>query len=59
MFAERRVHLTQSWKYEGFGFLDHALLMCEMMEPSTPKSVQLACAGALQGPNMIYLKVNS
>ena len=47
MFAEQRVHLTRSWRDEGFESLDHALLMCEMMHPSTSKSVQLVCAGAL------------
>ena len=47
MFADWRVHLKQSWKEEIFVSLDHALLMCEMMDPSTSKSVQLACAGAL------------
>ena len=49
MFAERRVHLTRSWKEEGFGSLDHALLMCEMMDSSTSRSVRLECAGALKG----------
>ena len=47
--AERRVQLTQSWKEEGFEYLDHALLMCEMMEPSTSRSFWLACSGALKG----------
>ena len=46
MSSERRVQLTHYWKEEGFGYLDHALLMCEMMDPSTSMSVRLACAGA-------------
>ena len=37
MFAERRVQLTQSWKEEGFGSLDHEILMCEMMDPYTSR----------------------
>ena len=49
MFAARRVQLTRSWKEEGFGSLDHALLMFEMMDPSTSRSVRLACAGYLKG----------
>ena len=48
MFAERRVQLTQSWKEEGFESLYHALLMCEIMDPSTSRSVRLACAEALR-----------
>ena len=37
MFAERRVQLTQSWKYEGFGSLDHTMLICQMMDPYKSK----------------------
>ena len=48
MFVERRVQLTLSWPEERFGSLDHALLMCEMMDPSTSRSVCLACTGALK-----------
>ena len=47
--SERRVHLTQSWKEEVFGFLDHALIMCETMDPNTSRPVKLAYAGALKG----------
>ena len=47
MFAERRLHFNQYWKEEGFGYIYHALLMCEIMNPSTSKSVWLACSGAL------------
>ena len=49
MFAERRVQINQSWKEEGFGSLDHALIMCEMMDPYISRSVGLVCAGALKG----------
>ena len=51
MFSERRVQLTQSWKEEGFGSLYQALLMCEMMDPYTSRSVRLVCA--------VYLKINT
>ena len=47
VFLERRVQLAQSWKEEGFEYLDHALLMYEMMDPSTSKSLRLACAVSL------------
>ena len=49
MFSEWGIKLTQYWKYEGFGSLDYALLMCEMMDPSTSRSVRLECAGAMKG----------
>ena len=39
MFANRRVQLARSWKEGLFGSLDHALLMCEMMNPYTSRSV--------------------
>ena len=45
--SDRRVQLTRSSKEEGFESLDHTLLMCEIMEPYTSKSVRLACAGSL------------
>ena len=48
MFAERRVHLTRSWKEEGFVSLYHILLMCEMIYPSTSRSVRLAFTGYLK-----------
>ena len=60
MFAERKVQLTRSWKEEGFGSLYHALLMCEMMEPYTSKSVRLACVGGLNAIQSIkdqYTKI--
>ena len=49
MFAEQRVQLVQSWKVEGFGYLDHALFMCEIMDLYTSRSVWLACAGDMKG----------
>ena len=49
IFAEPRVQLTRSWKEEGFGYLDNALIMCEMMYPSTFSSVRLVCAVYLKG----------
>ena len=48
IFTEQRVQMNRSWKEEGFGSLDHALLMCEVMDPSTSRSVLLACGGALK-----------
>ena len=47
MFEERRVKIARSWEEEGFESLYHVILICEMMGPSTSKSVRLACAGAL------------
>ena len=41
MFAEWRVQLSRSWKEEGFGSLDHTILMCEIMDPYTSRSVWL------------------
>ena len=48
MFVDQRVQLTLSWKEEVFGYLDHALIMCEMMDPYTFRLVQLAYEGALR-----------
>ena len=47
MFIERRVKLTQSWKEERFGSLDHALLMCEMTHPYF---IQVSAVGMLRSP---------
>ena len=49
VFAERRVQINRSWKAEGFGSIDHALLMCGIMDPYTSRSVRLACTRALKG----------
>ena len=46
MFEELRFQLNQSWKEEGFVYLHHTLLMCGIMDPSTPRSLRLACAGS-------------
>ena len=48
MFSEQRFQLTQSWKEEGFGSLDHALRMCEIMDISTYRTVRLACSRSLK-----------
>ena len=37
-FSERRSQLSQSWNKEVFNSLDQALLMCEMVDPSTSGS---------------------
>ena len=44
MFPERRYQLSKSWNEEGFSSLDQALLMCEMVDPSTSRSAQAAYA---------------
>ena len=49
MFSYWRVQITQCWKKGRFGSLDHALPMCEMVNPYTSRSVRLACAGYLKG----------
>ena len=49
MFIEQRVQLTHYWKEEGFGYLDHTLLRCEIMDPYISKSVRLAYTGSLKG----------
>ena len=47
MFTYSRVQQPRYWKEEGFEYLDHTLLMCEIKDPSTSKPVRLACSGAL------------
>ena len=37
-FAEHIAKLSQSWNKEGFRSLYQALIMCEMVEPSTSRS---------------------
>ena len=49
MIVYQRVKPTQSWKQEVFGSLDYILLMCEMMDPYTSRSMSLSCAGYLKG----------
>ena len=51
MLEERRDQLPQSWNEEGFRYLDQALLMCEMVDPSTPRSVLVACTAAIKTKN--------
>ena len=48
MFAEQRYHLTWSCNEEGFGSLEHAIIMCEIMDPSTSRLVRLVCTGDLK-----------
>ena len=48
IFAEQRVQLTRYWKKGGFWSLGHALHMCEIMDPSTSRSVRLECSGSLK-----------
>ena len=48
MFAECRSHLYQSWNKEVFSSLYQALFMCEMVNPSTSRSSQVACAAAIK-----------
>ena len=38
VFVYQRVQITGFWKKEVFGYLDHTLLICEMMYPSTSRS---------------------
>ena len=47
IFVEQRVQLTRYWKEGGFESLDHTILICEIMEPYTYRSVRLACVGSL------------
>ena len=54
IFAEWGVQITRSWKEEGFGYLDHKILMCENMGLSTSMSESLECAGSLKGKNVRY-----
>ena len=49
VFLQWRVQLTRSWKEEIFGPIYHALLMCEMIDPYTSRSVHLSCVGSLKG----------
>ena len=45
MFAYLRYQLSQSWDKEGFGSLYQALLMYEMVDPSTSSSAQVRVFG--------------
>ena len=51
MFVDRIHHLSQSWNEEGFISLYQVLLMCEMFDPYTSSSAQVACAAAIKTKN--------
>ena len=51
MFEERRDQLFQQCNNEGFISLDQDLLMCEMVDPYTSWSAQVACATAIKVKN--------
>ena len=38
MFVDHRVQLSQLWNEELLGYLDKALLICEMVDPSNSSS---------------------
>ena len=48
MFAEHRAHLSQSWNEEVLRLVDHALLMCEMVDTSTSRYERMLCAAAIK-----------
>ena len=49
IFVDQRVQHTQSWNEGVFVYLDHTILMCEIMYPYKSRSERLACTGALKG----------
>ena len=51
MFEERRAQLYQYWNKEGFSSSDQALLMCEIVDPSTSRSTRVAYAEAIKTKN--------
>ena len=46
--ATRRAQLYRSWNKEVLSSLDQALLMCEMVDLSIPRSARVACAEAIK-----------
>ena len=48
MFSERRAQLPQSWTEEGSRSVDQALILCEIVGPSTSMSTQVTCAAGIK-----------
>ena len=48
IFADHRAQLSKLWNEEGFRSLDQALLMCEMVDPSTSRSALVVCVLAIK-----------
>ena len=48
MFADRRDQLSQLWNKEVFSSVDQDFLMCEIVDPSTSRSAQVACVTAIK-----------
>ena len=48
IFVDQRVQHTQSWNEGVFVYLDHTILMCEIMYPSKSRLERLACARDLR-----------
>ena len=46
-FTTQRSQLYQFWVKEGFRSLDQALIMCEMVDPSTSRSARVMCVAAI------------
>ena len=44
-------NLTQYWKEEGFRYLDHALIICEMFDPYKSESSLMTCLGVMKEKN--------
>ena len=48
IFEDLMFHLTQYWEEKVFVSLDQALVRCEMMDPSTSRSVRVAWAVSMK-----------
>ena len=48
MFAEHRYQLDQMWNGEGYRSLYQAFIMCEIVDPYTPRPARVACASDIK-----------
>ena len=48
MFADSRDKLSQLCNEVGFSSLYQSFIICEKVDPSTPRSAQVACAAAIK-----------
>ena len=48
MSEDFRYQIEKLWNEEGFSSLYHALIVCELVEPSTSRSTQVTRAAAIK-----------
>ena len=51
IFTDLREQISQLWNKEGFSSVDQYFLMREMVDPSTSRYVQVACASTIKTRN--------